>query len=155
LRLFDHRGDRHPELAPFAYGSQRSFSRWFHAHNQYRDGYLFLNLSKLGLSSQLKNLGTSGAATSGSADLVDSVLAGGTKSGYTFVYTGDGNTPSTGYSIVATRYHRALPVNAVFFTDQSGVIRNDPAGAATSASAPLALAMDCCAVKWSARICCL
>jgi len=40
-----------------------------------------------GYPANLKNLGTSGAATSGSADLVDSVLAGGTKSGYTFKFT--------------------------------------------------------------------
>jgi len=90
-----------------------------------------------GYPANLKNLGTSGAATSGSADLVDSVLAGGTKSGYTFVYTGDGNTPSTGYSIVATPVSQGTSGQRGFFTDQSGVIRNDPAGAATSASAPL------------------
>jgi len=90
-----------------------------------------------GYPANLKNLGTSGAATSASADLVDSVLAGGTKSGYTFKFTGDGNTPSTGYSIVATPISIGTSGQRGFFTDQSGVIRNDPTGAATSASAPL------------------
>jgi len=65
-----------------------------------------------GYPANLKNLGTSGAATSGSADLVDSVLAGGTKSGYTFKFTGDGNTPSTATRSWRPRFHRALPVSA-------------------------------------------
>jgi prepilin-type N-terminal cleavage/methylation domain-containing protein len=90
-----------------------------------------------GYPANLKNLGTSGAATSASADLVDSVLAGGTKSGYTFVFTGDGNTPSTGYSIVATPVNIGTSGQRGFFTDQSGVIRWDPTGAAKSSSSPL------------------
>jgi prepilin-type N-terminal cleavage/methylation domain-containing protein len=90
-----------------------------------------------GYPGNLKNLGTSGAATSASADLVDSVLASGTKSGYTFVFTGDGNTPSTGYSIVAKPVSQGTSGQRGFFTDQSGVIRWDPAGAAASSSSPL------------------
>ena len=90
-----------------------------------------------GYPANLSNLGTSGAATSASADLIDAVLAGGTKSGYTFKFKGDGNTPSTGYSIVATPVSIGTSGQRGFFTDQSGVIRNDPAGAATSSSAPL------------------
>jgi len=93
-----------------------------HAHNQYRDGTYSSTYPSSGYPANLKNLGTSGAATSGSADLVDSVLAGGTKSGYTFVYTGDGNTPSTGYSIVATPVSQGTSGQRGFFTDQSGVI---------------------------------
>src|SRR5258708_5376791 len=55
-----------------------------------------------GYPASLKNLGTSCAATSASADLIDNVLASGTKSGSTFVFTGAGNIPSPGYSIRAT-----------------------------------------------------
>src|SRR5499425_2519340 len=85
----------------------------------------------------LTNLTPATSATSTSADLIDSVLSAGTKSGYTFKFTGDGNTPSTGYSIVATPVKQGTSGQRGFFTDQSGVIRNDPTGAATSASAPL------------------
>ena len=90
-----------------------------------------------GYPATLKALGTSGAATSASADLIDSVLASGTKSGYTFTFTGDGNTPSTGYSIVAKAVNQGTSGQRSFFTDQSGVIRWDPAAGAASSSSPL------------------
>ena len=90
-----------------------------------------------GYPPNLKNLGTSGAASSSSSDLVDSVLAAGTKSGYTFVFTGDGNLPSTGYSIVAKAVNQGTSGQRSFFSDQSGVIRWDPAAAAASSSSPL------------------
>ena len=90
-----------------------------------------------GYPATLTALGTSGAATSSSADLVDSVLAGGTKSGYTFKFKGDSLVPSNGYSITATPVSLGTSGQRGFFTDQSGVIRNDPAGAAGSSSAPL------------------
>ena len=90
-----------------------------------------------GYPAALTNLTPASPATSTSADLVDSVLSAGTKSGYTFKFTGDGNTPSTGYSIVATPVKVGTSGQRGFFTDQSGVIRNDPTGAATSSSAPL------------------
>jgi prepilin-type N-terminal cleavage/methylation domain-containing protein len=78
-------------------------------------------------------------ATAAQACLVDSVLSAGTKSGYTFTWTGDGITPSVGYTSLA------LPVNAgttgqrAFCSDQSGVIRYNVGGLACSitADAPL------------------
>jgi type IV pilus assembly protein PilA len=77
-------------------------------------------------------------AASTQACLLDSVLAAGTKSGYTFVWTGDGNTPSVGYSITATPVNVGTTGQRMFFSDQSGVIRYDPSGAgATVASPPL------------------
>jgi type IV pilus assembly protein PilA len=77
-------------------------------------------------------------AASTQACLLDSVLASGTKSGYTFVWTGDGNTPSVGYSITATPVNVGTTGQRMFFSDQSGVIRYDPSGAgATVASPPL------------------
>ncbi len=90
-----------------------------------------------GYPASLKNLGTSGAATSASADLIDSVLASGTKSGYTFVFTGDGNIPSTGYSIVATPISIGASGQRGFFTDQTGIIRMSANGAAGANSEPL------------------
>jgi type IV pilus assembly protein PilA len=77
-------------------------------------------------------------ATSTNACLLDAVLAGGTKSGYTFVWTGDGNTPSVGYSITGTPVTVGTTGQRMFFSDQSGVIRYAASGAgATVASPPL------------------
>ncbi len=91
-----------------------------------------------GYPASLGSLGTTaGGATSGSADLVDSVLASSTKSGYSFTFKGDGNLPSNGYSIVSDPVNRGTSGQRGFYTDQSGVIRNDPTGSATSASTPL------------------
>ncbi len=73
------------------------------------------------------------------ADLIDSVLAGGTKSGYTFTYT-----PGAAVAgVVSTYTVNANPVTVgttgqrYFFTDQSGVVRADPAAAATVTSTPI------------------
>ena len=68
------------------------------------------------------------------AKYVDEVLGSGTKSGYTFTYTGTGETWSVSAvpTIVATDGDRG------FFVDTSSVIRFDPTGAAaTSASNPI------------------
>ena len=73
--------------------------------------------------------------TSATADLIDSVLSGGTKAGYTIVFAGGG--ASTGYTITAAPLTAGVTGQRYFFTDQSGVIRVNPAGAATSGSSPL------------------
>jgi prepilin-type N-terminal cleavage/methylation domain-containing protein len=91
-----------------------------------------------GYPATLAALGTSGAATSASADLLDSVLASGTKSGYTFVFTaGAGGLPSTGYNVTAIPVNIGTSGQRGFYTDQSGVIRNNAAGTAASTDAPL------------------
>jgi type IV pilus assembly protein PilA len=95
------------------------------------------NLLRSRMAASLAALGTSGAATSASSDLIDSVLAAGTKSGYGFVFAGDGKTPSNGYKITADPTSRGTSGQRGFYTDQSGVIRNDPTTTATSASLPL------------------
>lgn len=68
-------------------------------------------------------------ATSAQACLLDQVLAIGTKSGYTFVWTGDGNTPSVGYTINGTPVTVGSTGQRMFCSDQSGVIRYDVSGA--------------------------
>jgi prepilin-type N-terminal cleavage/methylation domain-containing protein len=90
-----------------------------------------------GYPATLAALGTSGAATSASADLVDSVLASGTKSGYTFAFTTIAGTPSTGYNVTAIPITIGTSGQRGFYTDQSGVIRNNAAGTAASTDAPL------------------
>jgi type IV pilus assembly protein PilA len=77
-------------------------------------------------------------ATSAAACLLDQTLAAGTKSGYTFVWTGDGNTPSVGYTINGTPVNVGSTGQRMFCSDQSGVIRFDPSGAGCT-TASLAL----------------
>jgi type IV pilus assembly protein PilA len=79
----------------------------------------------------LNNFGTSGAASSASADLIDSVLATGVKSGYSFSWSGGGTTGL--YAITAVPV--AVSTGTVYyFTDQSLVIRSNSTGAALSTS---------------------
>jgi len=86
----------------------------------------------------LSQLAPATPATSTSADLIDSVLSGGTKSGYTFKMTvGSGaSTPQTSYSVAAAPVSTSSGTRT-FYSDQSGVIRGDPTTTATSTSAPL------------------
>lgn len=77
-------------------------------------------------------------ASSTSACLLDQVLSAGTKSGYSFIFTGDGSTPSVAYSITATPVQLGLSGQRMFCTDQTSVIRFDPSGAGcTNASTPI------------------
>jgi hypothetical protein len=76
-------------------------------------------------------------AASTQACLLDAVLAAGTKSGYTFTWAGDGNTPSVSYTINANPVTLNTTGVRGFYSDQSGVIRYAVGAAATSASAPL------------------
>jgi type IV pilus assembly protein PilA len=94
----------------------------------------------IGYPSTLAKLGPAATASSATADLIDSVLAGHIKSGYDFTW-GAGAADAAGnvndYSITA------IPASAstgsrTFFTNQSGVIRADATGGtATSASTPI------------------
>jgi len=84
--------------------------------------------------SALSNMATAATVTSTSADLVDAVLASGTKSGYNFTWAGGGTTGA--YTIVAN------PVSAStgtvhYFTDQSLVIRSNATAAATVNDLPI------------------
>jgi len=93
----------------------------------------------VGFPAALSNLGTSGSASSTSADLVDNILATGVKSGYAFVYTA-----SAAVSNVVPAYEvRANPLTPnqtgtrYFFTDQSGVIRFNISGQASVTDSPI------------------
>jgi type IV pilus assembly protein PilA len=83
----------------------------------------------------LSNLATGSSVSSTSADLIDSVLASGTKSGYIFTYG-----PASGfqqYSLTAAPSNPNVTGQRYFYTDQSGVIRANTSGAADSASTPI------------------
>jgi prepilin-type N-terminal cleavage/methylation domain-containing protein len=91
-----------------------------------------------GYPTTLAELGPATSATSATADLVDSVLASSTKSGYAFVFTGTGGgLPNTGYTVTAAPTAPGTSGQSTFYTDQSAVIRKDPTGTANSGSAPL------------------
>ena len=93
-----------------------------------------------GYPRDLANLGPGNPTHSGAADLIDPVLASGTKNGYVFRYaagaTGvSGNVLS--YSITANPVTPGTTGRRSFFTDQSGVIRANKNGAADEASTPV------------------
>ena len=93
-----------------------------------------------GYPGSLSNLGPGDAANSTLAALIDAGLASGTKSGYVFTYTAGaigigGNVLS--YSITANPAPPGGTGRRRFFTDQSGVIRANRAGAADANSTPV------------------
>jgi prepilin-type N-terminal cleavage/methylation domain-containing protein len=74
------------------------------------------------------------------AGLIDSVLGSGSKSGYSFTYT-EGTVEASGrvdgYSIVAVPINTSTGTN-YYYTDQSGVIRQNSTTTATSNDSPIA-----------------
>ncbi len=86
--------------------------------------------------------GATGATnpTSTAAGLIDSVLASGSKSGYTFTYTSAPSDTSgriDNYSINASPINSSTGTN-YYYTDQSGVIRQNSTTTAESTDSPLA-----------------
>jgi type IV pilus assembly protein PilA len=84
---------------------------------------------------------TAGAnPTSTAAGLIDSVLASGTKSGYNFTYS-PGASDQTGrintYSFIAVPITSSTGTN-YYYTDQSGVIRQNSTTTAASTDSPIA-----------------
>ncbi len=95
-----------------------------------------------GFTSSLAQLGppSSGAATSATAGLIDSVLAGGTKSGYTFTYSAgataaDGTTPS--YTINANPVTAGTTGQNYYYTDETNVIRQNSTQQAAATDSPI------------------
>ena len=91
----------------------------------------------LGFPVALANIGP-GAGDCNTAGIIDQVLVTGTKSGYSFVYavTAAG-PPATRYTLTANPLTRGTTGQRGFFSDETGVIRYDPAATATVASLPL------------------
>jgi len=82
----------------------------------------------------------SGTPSATAAGLIDSVLAGGTKSGYTFAYAPGaavGGRIDT-YTLNANPVTPGTTGTNYYFTDQSGVIRQNSAGVASATDSPLA-----------------
>jgi hypothetical protein len=93
-----------------------------------------------GALTKLAPVASGTAATSTSADLIDSVLATGSKSGYSFTWsagTTDNNGNYLNYSITGQPLTPGTTGQRYFHTYQSGVIRASTGGMATVASTPL------------------
>ncbi len=81
-----------------------------------------------------------GQPTASAAGLIDSVLAGGAKSGYTFTYTGgisDGNGHYQGYTLSAAPSSPNMTGTNYYFTDQTYVIRYNTSTTASSSDPPI------------------
>jgi prepilin-type N-terminal cleavage/methylation domain-containing protein len=94
----------------------------------------------IGFPSALSSLAPAAAGTSTAADLIDGVLAAGSKSGYNFVYTAGAADPSgviPTYGVAANPIASNQTGTRYFFTDQSGVIRQNVGGPADATSTPI------------------
>jgi prepilin-type N-terminal cleavage/methylation domain-containing protein len=76
-------------------------------------------------------------ASSATACLLDSVLAGGSKSGYTFAASAGATVPSVTYTSVASPAVAGQSGQRYFCSDQSGVIRYNGSAACTPTDGPL------------------
>lgn len=86
----------------------------------------------------LSNLGPADTANSTSAALIDAALASGEKGGYVFTYTpGATGVGGNVLSYGITAANAGSSGQRRFFTDQSGVIRANRAGAADASSTPI------------------
>ena len=87
----------------------------------------------------LSYLGPGSPTSSRGAGIIDSLLASGVKSGYAFTYVS--GAPSGGqvrtYTISASPTVANKTGQRYFFTDQTGVIRQNLGGVATSSSTPI------------------
>ncbi len=81
------------------------------------------------------------AADATAAGLIDSVLASGIKSGYSFTYVPglvDGAGKPQGYTLNGAPTQRGTTGTAYYFSDQTYVIRGTTSGPATASDSPVA-----------------
>jgi type IV pilus assembly protein PilA len=95
------------------------------------------NYPTVGFAATLGALGPNAnpcTASSTNACLIDSVLSGGTKSGYTFFAQGSGGTPNTTYYATAVPFVVNETGSRSFCSYSDAVIRVQPSGAAIASS---------------------
>jgi type IV pilus assembly protein PilA len=93
-----------------------------------------------GFSPSLAALGppASGADTASAAGMLDSVLAGGSKAGYSFVYsTAAVSGRYDTYTINGNPVTVGTTGTNYYFTDQTGVIRQNSTATASAADSPI------------------
>ncbi|HVS86636.1 MAG TPA: type II secretion system protein [Candidatus Acidoferrum sp.] len=85
----------------------------------------------VGFPATLNLLGGAGpcSASPASACMIDDNLAQGAKSGYAFVWVGDGATPSVSFTIAATPQAPGSSGQSTYCSDQTAVIHFDFTGA--------------------------
>jgi len=96
----------------------------------------------IGYSAALSDLGTGGISpcpgTPTASCFIDTSLASGTKSGYSFTYVQDtSSTPSIGFTINGDPVMMDITGQKGFYSDQSNIIRYNIGGAANSGSSPI------------------
>ncbi len=103
----------------------------------------YMNMYDQGYAASLAALGPPAAGTlptPAAADLIDSSLAGGVKSGYAFTYT-PGEQDSQGryqaYTVNANPADPGITGTLYFFTDASNVIRFNATSVASSSDSPI------------------
>ena len=97
-----------------------------------------ITYSNLGFPAQLTTLGGANpcVASAAQACLIDDLLAQGTKSGYSFVWAGDGLLPSIGFVLTGTPQAIGSSGQRMFCSDQTAVIHYDPTGAGCTNASP-------------------
>jgi len=96
----------------------------------------------IGYSATLANLGDGGTSpcpgSAAASCYVDTLLAGGTKSGYIFTYVHDASmTPSLHYTVNADPVSRGLTGQRSFFSSDANVTRYNTVAVASSSDAAL------------------
>jgi prepilin-type N-terminal cleavage/methylation domain-containing protein len=77
-------------------------------------------------------------AAAATACLIDDSLAQGAKSGYAFVWAGDGATPSVSFTVTGAPLAAGSTGQSMYCSDQTAVIRFEFSGSGcTSASPPI------------------
>jgi type IV pilus assembly protein PilA len=91
----------------------------------------------VGFTSVLANLGTAAPCSSAGACLIDSVLAGGTKSGYTFTMGAGASsgTPQPSYNIIASPTIPGQTGTRYFCSFEDAVVRYSSASIAANSCA--------------------
>jgi prepilin-type N-terminal cleavage/methylation domain-containing protein len=94
-----------------------------------------------GFTTTLAQLGppSSGNATSNAAGLIDSVLAAGSKSGYSFVYAASAavNGQVENYTVNANPLQVGVSGNIYYFTDPTNTIRQNATQQASASDSPI------------------
>ena len=92
--------------------------------------------TNVGYPTNLADMGGANPCTASSttACLLEDIIAHGTKSGYAFVWAGDGATPSVAYTLTATPLVVGSSGQRMFCTDHTGVIRFDSSGSGCNSS---------------------
>jgi len=93
-----------------------------------------------GYPANLASLGPGPTPGPAAADLIDSVLASGAKSGYNFIFSAGPKDQAGRVNTYSVRADPSAPGTTgrrSFFTDQSGAIRSNTAGPADVTSTPI------------------